>query len=602
MTSKKAQKDEEPLSATIVHLAEGVRLRKELWGGLLFRQNDGTVVDVDRDAFALLAILNQKGYAALEDLLAELSIQLNKGYSSANELDATMAVLQQFADLGIIKVSHKGAVTETIYEKQIFEHPFTKQANLRHSPSIFHLNKKDYPLSAPETVHWAITFNCAQACPDCYAARYKKLDVSELDTAGALQVVEKVAKLGVFQLALGGGEPLLRPDLPVITQSAREQGLAVHVTTGLIEDLDFKRLEKLAPTIKSLHIGVKQDRLLSQPQVETDLLRQIVREAEALGILVGANLFTGNFTTNHFGQIIGALVEAGFKRIILLRYKPPLDVRRWLEEKPSPDDYLGLEAVLCKTAKLYPHVEFRLDCAFSFLQRNIGPAEALAAGIRGCVAGDRVMAIAPDGAVYPCSQLMYPGFRAGNILDDDFASFWRSKLMNSYRWFREKRKFKETLCGTCEAGRQCGGCRVFAHDALGSDPGCKSPLFPSAFNLGREGRQAVLNAHFDKHFSISVGQYMELFKVGQKKACKELRNTSWLMPEDQGSHGRKKVDTYIRTDAYLLEEIQDSIGFTSGGAPFASLEEINEWVNGPDLRDYPKWLLTLHEDHSEGLS
>lgn len=30
MTSKKAQKGEEPLSATIVHLAEGVRLRKEL--------------------------------------------------------------------------------------------------------------------------------------------------------------------------------------------------------------------------------------------------------------------------------------------------------------------------------------------------------------------------------------------------------------------------------------------------------------------------------------------------------------------------------------------------------------------------------------------
>lgn len=133
---------------------------------------------------------------------------------------------------------------------------------------------------------------------------------------------------------------------------------------------------------------------MNRLQVETDLLRQIVRETEALGILVGVNLVAGNFTTNHFGQIIGALVEAGFKRIILLRYNPPLDVRRWLEEKPSPADYSGLETVLRKTAKLHPHEEFRLDCALSFLQRNIGPAETLAAGIRGCVAGDRIMAIA----------------------------------------------------------------------------------------------------------------------------------------------------------------------------------------------------------------
>jgi hypothetical protein len=39
----------------------------------------------------------------------------------------------------------------------------------------------------------------------------------------------------------------------------------------------------------------------------------------------------------------------------------PLDVRRWLEEKPSPDDYLGLEAVLRKTAKLYPQTPSKAE-------------------------------------------------------------------------------------------------------------------------------------------------------------------------------------------------------------------------------------------------
>ena len=587
-----SRKDVESLSSETFYLAEEVRLREESWGGILFRQDNGTVVDVDRDAFALLTYLGHKNSAKIEDLLIAFSGKGKKNQSTDSNLDETAAVLQQFLDLGIIKARQIDASTETI-NGNIVEEPLLKSDDLRQSSTVFRLGNEAYALSAPETVHWAVTFNCEQACPDCYAGRYRKRDILELDTADALLVVETLARLGVFQLALGGGEPLLRSDLPIIARSAKEVGLAVHVTTGLIENLDLNLIENLAPFIKSLHIGVKQDRLLNRPQEEMNYLRQIVQAAQALGLRVGANLILCNTTLKHFGQVVDALINSGFKRIILLRYKPPFDLSRWLEKKPSPKAYLDLEAALRKTMKLYPHIELRLDCALSFLQRNLSPSEALAAGIRGCVAGNRVMAIDPNGNVYPCSQLMYPRFKAGNIFNDDFSSLWSAKPMSRYRLFREKRKFKETKCGACQAGGHCGGCRVFAHDALGSDPGCESPLFPAVCNLGREGRQAVLQSYIDRHFSISVVEYMEYFHVGQKKACKELKNISWLMPENRVSHGRKKTDTYIRADAYLLEDIQDLIGHTSGGAPFASLEEIDEWVNGPDLLDYPEWLLSL---------
>jgi len=583
------------LSNATVKLSEGIRLREESWGGLLFRQDDGTVIDVDRDAFALLTFLNRKRYATIEDLWIAFPGKGNNNQPPVKMNAEITAVVKQLIDLGIIKVCPNGDSSGEKYGENAVN-TFLKPENLRHSPSVFQLNKETYTLSVPETVHWAITFKCTQVCPDCYAGRYRKQDIVELDTFGALQVVEKLAGLGVFQLAIGGGEPFLRPDLQIITQAAEKAGLAVHVTTGLTENLDFELLDKLTSSIKSLHIGVTQDRLISWPQSEIEMFRQITRAAQALGLRVGANLIVNNSALKHFEQIIDVLAEAGFERIILLRYKPPSDIERWLAEKPSQQAYLDLEAVLRKTVKLNPHLEFRLDCALSFLQRNQDPAAALAAGIRGCVAGNRVMAIAPDGAAYPCSQLMYPGFKAGNILDGDFTSLWGAELMNKYRNFREERKFKETKCGTCLASRQCGGCRVFANDALGDDPGCGAPLFPPACNLGREGRQAVLHSYFDRCFSITVDEYMEYFQVGRQKASKELRNASWLMPGNQVAHGRKKIDPYIKADAYLLEEIQDSIGFTSGGAPFASLEEINEWVKGPDLLDYPDWLLATQDD------
>jgi organic radical activating enzyme len=237
--------------------------------------------------------------------------------------------------------------------------------------------------AAPETVHWAITYRCRQNCPDCYARRYQEQEVTELDTAGALQVVEKLAQWGVFQLAIGGGEPLQRSDLPLIARAAKDRGLVVHVTTGLIEDFDFKILEQLAPAIKSLHIGVKQDRLLAQPRKEVAHLRQIIQAADTLGVSTGANLFLCNTVLKHFGQIMENLVQAGFQRIILLRYKPSSDVNRWLSGNLPPETLENFNTTLEKIARLCPHFELRLDCALSFLQRNLSPQEALSAGLRG---------------------------------------------------------------------------------------------------------------------------------------------------------------------------------------------------------------------------
>jgi sulfatase maturation enzyme AslB (radical SAM superfamily) len=193
----------------------------------------------------------------------------------------------------------------------------------------------------------------------------------------------------------------------------------VHITTGLIEDFDFKLLEQLAPAVKSLHIGVNQDRLLGRPRMEMAFLRQVVHAAQTLGLSTGANLILCNTVLKHFGQIMENLVQAGFKRIILLRYKPPSDVNRLLAENPPPKAFTNFKTILRETVKLYPHIELRLDCALSFLQRNLGPREALSAGLRGCVAGSRVMAIAADGSIYPCSQLMSPRFKAGDILSKE---------------------------------------------------------------------------------------------------------------------------------------------------------------------------------------
>ncbi len=110
--------------------------------------------------------------------------------------------------MGIIDIMPSGVLSESF-------------ARMLEEKSLIKIRWPIYKhLSAPETVHWAVTYKCGQSCPDCYVARHKRLFTNELDTQDALKLVDKIADSGVFQLAIGGGEPFLRNDLEDIVRSA----------------------------------------------------------------------------------------------------------------------------------------------------------------------------------------------------------------------------------------------------------------------------------------------------------------------------------------------------------------------------------------------
>jgi len=289
----------------------------------------------------------------------------------------------------------------------------------------------------------------------------------------------------------------------------------------------------------------------------------------------------------NFEYIIEQLIRCGFKRITLLRYKPPGDISQWVKESPSKEDFSDFEMGLLKIIDRYSDIELRFDCALSFLQRKLPVKEAEYSGIRGCVAGSRILSLAPDGSIYPCSQLINPRFCAGNILEDNFYEIWtQAKVMRKYRAYREKRVFKESSCGICKARYKCGGCRVFADDALGADTGCPEPILESLHHLGKNGRAIDFKEYCKNNSGISVEKYMERYGVGQKRAISELKNCSWVVTPKVDS--RKKIGYYQSTWRDILPDIQESIGLTEGGIPYATFEEIEEWIKE---EDYPKWIL-----------
>ncbi len=510
---------------------------------------------------------------------------------------------------------------------------FEKPKGIKESREINTLNTSN-TLSAPETVHWAVTYRCNSDCPDCYARRHKE-SFPEMNTREAKTMIDRLAGAGVFQLAIGGGEPLIRSDIGELVSWADSNGLIVHLTTGR-ENFTRKDAEELSPGLTSIQFGVQQDKLLSKEKEKTaerlQLSCLIAREA---GIRPGANLVLTRTVLTNFRKIIRLLSEIGFKRIILLRYKPHDNKERWLKESVPPREFKEFESKIVNFLKSYKtgiadfqsslrteladplssywtkladplssywkiqeNVTFRFDCALSFLQRQLAPETARKAGIRGCVAADRIIAVGPDGSIYPCSQLVSQKTRAGNILENDLARLiTSSKNLKKYRNFRDKKTFQESLCGICQATSQCGGCRVFSDDTLNEDAGCPGPVIKNLRNMNSKERRAELKHYIADHDYITVEQYMERYGVGQKKSARELKNISWLVKKNESDTGWKKSSCFLSRENWQSQEIEKIIGYNSSSVPRVPSEKIREIIKD-DLEFYPDWLKKINQINS----
>ena len=427
-----------------IKLSGQVKIRHEYFGGIIFHSGTGDIVEVDREAFQVLLALLETGPMDI---------------SSLSTLGRFTKLLPIFMDMGIIEYSPEGMHNSSDTARLL---------NSNNSPDIS--CRTSQTLSAPETVHLAVTYRCNKACPDCYISRYATPPSYELNTAEMCSIIDTLAKNAVFQLAIGGGEPFIRLDLDDIVKHAGDMGLAVHITTG---QYSIKpEWEEMLKHIKSLHIGVQSEELLRDAAVSKEL-STVEEHLRSLDIGFGANIILTRFTIRNMDKILESLLQCGFKRIIFLRYKPIANKQRWASENPGAHELEFFRNWLTEATRRHKQIMFRVDCAASFLMKAENPTDAMRHGVKGCSAGERILSIAPDGSAYPCSQLFGHRLSAGNLLAQSFESIWgASETLNSYRRFRQNPSFKNGVCGRCEAADICGGCRVYSEDFIGSEPAC----------------------------------------------------------------------------------------------------------------------------------
>ena len=103
-----------------------------------------------------------------------------------------------------------------------------------------------FPGEYRRQAHWSLTGACNLQCRHCFMsapnAKHGSPSLSQL-----LNIVDQLAECGVFQVALTGGEPLIRPDFLNVVDALnrREIGIDVIFTNGwLVDEILLDELDK----------------------------------------------------------------------------------------------------------------------------------------------------------------------------------------------------------------------------------------------------------------------------------------------------------------------------------------------------------------------
>ncbi|MEU4246455.1 pyrroloquinoline quinone biosynthesis protein PqqE [Amycolatopsis sp. NPDC026612] len=321
-----------------------------------------------------------------------------------------------------------------------------------------------------------LTHRCPLHCPYCSNPVELTSRSAEMSTEDWLSVFSQARELGVLQVHMSGGEPLLRPDLPSLVSHASGLGCYVNlVTSGL--GLTASRLDDLVERGLA-HVQLSAQGATSE---RADLLagakahdRKLFAAAlvKASGLPLSLNVVLHRRNHDQLAGIIELAERMGADRLELANtqyYGWALRNRDAL--MPTPAQLAAAEPVVrAATARLRGTMEIVYVVA-DYHEPYPKP----------CMYGwgARQLTVAPDGTVLPCpAASAISTLSLSSVRDTPLAEIWYdSSSFNAYRgedWMTEP-------CRTCDRrGLDFGGCRCQAFlltgDAAATDPVCsRSP-------------------------------------------------------------------------------------------------------------------------------
>ena len=325
----------------------------------------------------------------------------------------------------------------------------------------------------PYTLVAELTYRCPLRCVYCSNPIDFANARDELTTVEWCRTISEAAKLGVVQLHLSGGEPMLRDDLVELIRHARACDLYTNlITGGTLLDEDKLRgfrdagLEHIQLSIQGASVETAE--VVAGIRSHRKKL-EVAGLISKLGFPFTLNVVIHRLNIAEVPELIRLADELGAQRLELANtqfYAWGAENRRAL--MPTREQYLRAEEI---AVEAIPRYRGKLEIVFVQNDYLSGEPKPCMGGW-----GRSYICINPSGEVLPChAAKVIPGLSFESVRDGSLANIWRnSPGMNAFRsdaWMLEP-------CRSCaRKDIDFGGCRcqafMLAGNAAEADPICR---------------------------------------------------------------------------------------------------------------------------------
>lgn len=443
-------------------LSTPIVLRKEFFGGIIFKHTLPQQMRLDRLRFAIACLCN--GEHNVDDIVGLVKKEVDHSHDYLHLCIRT--TLDRLHKYGFMD---------------------WKDSSCTNGVSTFNLKSAlltgngTHILNAPVSVIFELTRQCNLRCVHCFS-NSGQAESNELTLPQIKNLINQFAEQKVLFLNFSGGEPLIRKDLVEILHFASQKKIAFDISTNgtlvnqeFVDALRGTRLDQVQISIDGLqetHDKLRRCKGAFQKAVDAISL---LRDA-GYHIIIGTTINKSNLYE------IEAIIDFAIE-VKATTFKTTLFIPTGRGKCFQDDLYLNNQDVrriayqlLEKEKQVGNRIHIIKDGFYPWLIKPLKKPVPrwMRANNVGCAAGKETLFITANGDVIPCPFL--GDYRIGNIIHTKLEEIWQAEKFDLFRSFGlGKLKGK---CRTCEnLGGACyGGCRAAAYayhgDILGEDPLC----------------------------------------------------------------------------------------------------------------------------------
>lgn len=295
--------------------------------------------------------------------------------------------------------------------------------------------------SGPELLDISITNYCDKCCNFCYRdsnpnGKFMSLQMYE-------RIISEAKEMGVFQVALGGGNPNQHPDFVDFLKITKTNGIVPSYTTngiGMTDDIYAATKEFAGAVAVSWY----------EPY---DIAMDVIHRCSSLGIPVNIHFILDNNNIPKAYELINSRIVKKVNAIIFLTYKPIGKIKRAILVSS-----LELQEFISTVAS-YERCKIGFDsCMISHLIKCQDKIDFDTVDF--CEAARFSAFISEEGFMYPCSFMCRESFNGYDILQFGMLSIWQNS--KSFVKMREIMNSPKDKCSACLHFTLChGGCPSF---------------------------------------------------------------------------------------------------------------------------------------------